>query len=108
MGFSGIISMMTVGIFLSHFNIYNMSTEGLQSSRLAFKTIKVVAEGLLFLLLGIASWQFKNDSGSAAVSWALIGFGFVAIIAGRLANIGLTSLLFYFCVGKRKWRLNFD
>ena len=105
-GYSGIISMMVVGIMLSHFNIYNMSKSGVETSKLTFKTISIIAEGLLFLLLGLASWQFQNDEIEATVSWTFILFGFVALFLGRTVNIVVTTLLFYFCVGKDKWRLN--
>jgi NhaP-type Na+/H+ or K+/H+ antiporter len=40
------------------------------------------------------------------VSWTFIGFGFLAMFLGRFVNIAVTTLLFYFCVGKDKWRLN--
>ena len=55
-GYSGIISMMVAGIMLSHFNIYNMSKPGIEISKVGLKTISIIAEGLLFLLLGLASW----------------------------------------------------
>lgn len=105
-GYSGIISMMVVGTMLSHFNIYNMSKSGVEISRLAFKTISVIAEGLLFLLLGMAAWQFQNDEVEATGSWTFILFGFLAMFLGRIVNIYVTTLLFYFCVGTKKWRLN--
>lgn len=98
--------MMVVGIMLSHFNIYNMSKSGVETSKLTFKTISIIAEGLLFLLLGLASWQFQNDEIEATVSWTFILLGFIALFLGRTVNIVVTTLLFYFCVGKNKWRLN--
>ena len=58
------------------------------------------------MMLGIASWQFKDYEGQSAVSWTFILVGFLAVLVGRGVNIGLTTLLFYFCVGKKKWRVN--
>ena len=98
--------MIVTGIMLSHFNIYNMSKSGVESSKLTFKTISIIAEGLLFLLLGLASWQFQSDEHNSTVSWTFIAFGFISVFLGRFVNIAVTTLLFYFCVGKKKWRLN--
>ena len=98
--------MMIAGILLSHFNTYNMSHNGIIVSKVSFKTISIIAEGLLFLVLGLSSWEFANSRIEQTTSWSFILFAFLALIVGRFVNIGITTLMFYFCVGKKNWRLN--
>ena len=104
--FSGIVSLIVTGIFLSHFNIYNMSKNGLDTSRLASKTVSQVAEGLLFLIVGVSAWEFKDNQKNIAMSWTFVLLGIAGIFFARFINIALTSLLFYPCC-KNNWRVNY-
>ncbi len=62
LGFSGSISLLLYGIFLNHYNIYNMSEESRHASVSTFTLISNLCEGALFLIMGILVWQGQWQS----------------------------------------------
>lgn len=69
----------------------------------------LVAEGLLFLLLGVASWEVQGDSEEGIVvaeSLTFILFALLILVLARIVNVYLVSALFLACKGKSRWRLN--
>jgi NhaP-type Na+/H+ or K+/H+ antiporter len=104
--FSGAISMMITGIFLAHFNFYNMSEYGVKSSKDSFEAISVVIEGVLFIYLGFSFWTFNTDAGDhnikAVYSWTLLLFLFAYIVFLRMLSIIVVTLLFKLCM-RKKW-----
>jgi NhaP-type Na+/H+ or K+/H+ antiporter len=64
---------------------------------------------MLFLLLGIASWQVEGDSEEGfvvGVSLTFVVLALIIVALARFVNVVLTSILFRAIKGKSKWRLN--
>ena len=57
LGFSGSISMLLYGVFLNHYNYYNMGELSRHSSVTTFTLLSNICEGLLFLVMGLLVWQ---------------------------------------------------
>lgn len=62
LGFSGSISLLLYGIFLNHYNLYNMTEESRHASITTFTLISNLCEGGLFLIMGILVWQGQWQS----------------------------------------------
>lgn len=69
----------------------------------------LIAEGFLFLLLGVASWEVQGDSEEGIVvaeSLTFIILALAILFIARLVNIYLMSVIFRPCRGKERWRIN--
>lgn len=64
---------------------------------------------MLFLLLGIASWQVQGDSEEGfvvGVSLTFVVLALIIVVVARFVNIVLVTVLFRLIKGKGRWRLN--
>ena len=86
---SGIISLLTAGIFLAKYAWFNLSPQGKQSSFVVFEFLGFVAEAFVFGYLGLTFFTFSE------LKWSphLIITEIVVIMAGRiLGTLGLMGL----------------
>ena len=60
--FSGVITVLVCGIFLGHFNFYNLSTSGKVATGITFQTISFIAEAFVFIYLGISTMSYSKES----------------------------------------------
>ena len=105
--------MLFCGITLSHMNIYNLSDKGVESVRTTISTMGLIAEGLMFFLVGAYIFNVQyltSDSDTEllqnSVSLVLLGIVLGCMIIGRIINILFISFIAYLIIGKEKWRLN--
>lgn len=97
--FSGIISLLTVGITVAHYGWYSLSPQGKASSTIVFQFLGFAAEAFVFSYLGLTFFSYRF----LPWSWELFTIELVIIIAGRaLATIGLLSFLKCFCCYERE------
>jgi NhaP-type Na+/H+ or K+/H+ antiporter len=72
--------------------------------------ISLIAEGFLFLTLGVASWQIKSTSEEGdtviASSAAFIALSVVILFIARFVNVFIVTWMFRPCKSKDKWRVN--
>lgn len=100
---SSVISILSCGIMMSHFMHYNMSEYGRISTGITLSTLSSIAEGFLFIFLGMSSWSYISDA--SKVSLTFITLTFFILFVGRFGGIYLTSALAY--IFKRKtWAVN--
>ena len=88
--FSGIISLLTCGVVMSHYAWYSLSPQGKHGSYLVFQTLGLLMEAFIFSYLGISYFSFTANDWS----WHLICVLLVIVIIGRFGGtVGLIGLL---------------
>jgi len=93
-GFSGIISLLTSGIFMASYAWYNLSLGGRMGSNVIFSFLAFLAEGFVFSYLGLTFFSYK----SFPWSYQLILVLMLAILVGRaVGSIGLIYTLKLCC-----------
>jgi len=103
LGLSGIVAIMTNGIFLSMYAAPNISRGSRRVLKITYETIAYSAEILVFVFLGIGLFAFEHP-------FAQIGFGgiFLAILnlnLARFLNIFIVSKLVN-CFRSEKTKIN--
>jgi NhaP-type Na+/H+ or K+/H+ antiporter len=98
LGFSGAISLLIYGVFLNHYNVYNMSEESKSSSSNTFILLANISEGLLFLIMGIMVWQGQWESPPSDDDKMTHSYIFFAAVMGillvsRFVNVYVLGLL---------------
>lgn len=94
LGFSGIISLLTSGIFMASYAWYNLSLGGRMGSNVIFSFLAFLAEGFVFSYLGLTFFSYK----SFPWSYQLILVLMLAILIGRaVGSIGLIYTLKLCC-----------
>jgi sodium/hydrogen exchanger 8 len=88
---SGIVAILTNGIFLSYYATPNITDASKQVVKTAVETLAYTAETLVFLFLGIGVFTFKKKYGEATVSTVLLSI--INLNLARALNIWLTSKL---------------
>ena len=89
-GFSGIISLLTSGVFMAAYAWYNLSPQGRTGSTVTFSFIAFLAEGFVFSYLGLTFFSYRQYTWS----WQLILVLLLAILVGRACgSMGLIGLL---------------
>lgn len=68
-GLSGILSLFVCGVVVSHYALHNISDEGRQATMTGFKTASYLAEGIIFIYVGMdcldpLKWQVGGVAGS--------------------------------------------
>jgi sodium/hydrogen exchanger-like protein 6/7/sodium/hydrogen exchanger 8 len=90
---SGIISLLTSGVVMAHYNWYSLSTQGKHVSCITFQVIGFGFEAFVFAYLGLTFFAYKDSPWS----WQFILAELLIIIVGRFAGvIGLMFLLHIF------------
>jgi len=87
---SGIISLLTAGIFNSHYTYYNLSAQGKQSACLTFSFLGEMCEAAVYSYVGIALYAMIPTWWSFSFIFIQLGI----IIAGRIFGVLCT---FYTC-----------
>ena len=54
---SGVISLLMIGIIMSHYQGYNISQLGRVTTRVTFESLSLGAEAFLYVFLGFAMWN---------------------------------------------------
>jgi len=89
-GLSGIITLLTSGIFMANYAWFNLSPQGKQSSVIIFQFLGFMTEGFVFSYLGLTFYAYKEFMWS----WELICVEMVIILIGRsLGTLGMIGLL---------------
>lgn len=58
---SGVISLLVIGIALSHYNFYNLSMTGQVATGVSLQAVSTIAEGFIFVYLGLNFWTIFKD-----------------------------------------------
>jgi len=58
---SGVISLLVIGIALSHYNFYNLSMTGQVATGVTLQVVSTIAEGFIFVYLGLNFWTIFKD-----------------------------------------------
>lgn len=94
---SGIITLLTCGIVMSHYSWYNLSTIGRHASFQIFEFLGYFAEAFVFIYLGITFFSYK----SLAWSWDLFVAEVLIIFFGRFIGVvGLMAIIKTCCKPK--------
>lgn len=87
---SGIITLLTCGIVMSHYTWYNLSPQGKHASFITFEFLSFGMEGFVFIYLGVTLFSFGN----LRWSWDLFIVELLIIIIGRFfGTVGFVQLL---------------
>lgn len=91
---SGIIALLTSGVFMASYAWYNLSVGGRLGSNMIFSFLAFLAEGFVFSYLGLTFFSYK----SYPWSYQLILVMMLAILVGRfVGSIGLIYTLKLCC-----------
>jgi len=93
---SGIISLFSCGIILSHYAFQNMSKTSQKGTVLAFDAVSYLAENFVFIYLGITIVNFQSDNIRIIFTIAMIFSVFLA----RAFSIFLPPVLYYIVTRK--------
>ena len=88
---SGIVSILTNGVFLSYYATPNISPAAKKVLQLCYETIAVSAEQIVFLFLGIGIFAFNHPY--KQMGWGLVITTIINLNFARLLNILVVSAL---------------
>ena len=88
---SGIVSILTNGVFLSYYATPNISPAAKKVLQLCYETIAVSAEQIVFLFLGIGVFAFEHPY--KEMGWGLVITTILNINFARFLNIFIVSQL---------------
>ena len=58
---SGIISLLTCGIFMAHYTWFSLSPQGQTVSSVTYSIFGSAAESFVFAYLGLCAWTYSGD-----------------------------------------------
>lgn len=88
---SGIVAILTNGIFLSYYATPNISPAARKVLQLCYETVAVSAEQIVFLFLGIGLFAFHHPY--KEMGWGLVITTVINLNFARFLNIVITSAL---------------
>lgn len=88
---SGIVSILTNGVFLCHYAAPNISEVAKESIKTIYGVVAYTSETVVFLFLGIGCFTF--DLPFAEMGWGLLATTIINLNISRFLNIGISSLL---------------
>lgn len=88
---SGIVAILTNGIFLSYYSTPNISPAAKKVLQLCYETVAVSAEQLVFLFLGIGLFAFNHPYGQ--MGWGLAITTVLNLNFARFLNIWIVTSL---------------
>jgi len=103
LSFSGVISILVCGIFMSHYLWYNLSINGRISTGITFQFLAVIAEASLYMYLGLSFWHIVHDYWW---SWTFVVGGIIICIIARFCGVFVLSWIAILIKKRRNWRLN--
>lgn len=86
---SGIVSILTNGVFLSYYATPNISPAAKKVLKMGYETFAYSAETLVFLFLGIGLFAFKHPY--AQMGWGLAITTIINLNIARALNVFITS-----------------
>ena len=86
---SGIITLLTCGIVMSHYTWYNLSPQGKHASFIVFEFLGHAMEGFVFIYLGITFCSFSNLRWSPDLFIAEI---FIILIGRFVGTMGMLKV----------------
>ena len=87
---SGIISVLTAGILLSHYSWYNLSPQAKTASSIAFQVAGYIMEAFVFSYLGLTIFSYLEQDWSWKFSIVMV---FVLFFGRYIATIGIVKIL---------------
>lgn len=94
---SGIIALLTCGIISAHYAYYNLSTQGRQTTTLAFSFIGETAESAVYSYVGLSLYSTIPTWWS----WSFVFLQFAIILCGRVVGVLSTFYTFRLCCKKQ-------
>ena len=91
LGLSGIVAILTNGVFLNLYAAPNISRASRKVLKIAYETIAYSAETLVFLFLGIGVFAFEHPTDK--VSFGMLMVSLLNFILARAINVGFVSFL---------------
>ena len=88
---SGIVSILTNGVFLSYYATPNISPAAKKVIKMGYETIAYSAETVVFLFLGIGLFAFNHPY--KQMGWGLVATTILNLNFARFLNIGITTSL---------------
>jgi sodium/hydrogen exchanger 8 len=100
---SGIVSILTNGVFLSYYAKPNISLQSIKILKTVYEVVAYISETIVFLFLGIGC--FAIDHPISEMGWGLPLWTFINLNIARAINIGVVGLIIN-CTREKKTRLN--
>jgi len=102
---SGIVSILCTSLVMSHYAWFNLSPQGKNITSILFQTLGYIAEGTVFIYLGISSIFYLFFK---PISWSFIGAMIIIIIVGRYLAVYVSYYIFECLPGSPKNKLSFS
>ena len=100
---SGIVSILTNGVFLSYYAAPNISPSARKVVKVIYEVVAYTSETIVFVFLGVGCFAF--DHPFEEMGWGLFFTMLLNLNLARLLNIGFVSMLVN-CNRSPKTRLN--
>lgn len=84
---SGVVSILFAGITMAHYTVHNLSPPARKYSSQLFKVLSSIAEGLVFVYIGLACPAVFYRSRLLAEHWMLLPVTLVACLLCRALNV---------------------
>jgi len=88
---SGIVSILTNGVFLSYYATPNISQSAKRVLKMGYETFAYSAETVVFLFLGIGLFAFNHPY--EQMGWGLVITTILNLNFARFLNVAITSYL---------------
>ncbi|CAD8164329.1 unnamed protein product [Paramecium octaurelia] len=109
---SGVISLLMIGIMMSHYQGYNISQLGRVTTRVTFESLSLGAEAFLYVFLGFAMWNqttyyspLTQDLYYVEVSWVFTLLQLGIVILARYLSIYIVYWISIIIQGPKVWKL---
>lgn len=95
---SGIVTLLTVSLVMSHYAFYNLSPQGKEVTYVTFQTLGYISEATVFGFIGISATFYLY---SKPICWSFIVAEFFIVIIGRFVGVYFSYYLFEICSRSR-------
>lgn len=102
---SGVVSILFAGITMAHYTVHNLSPATRKYSSHLFKVLSSIAEGLVFMYIGLACPAVFNHR-LVSKYWSLLPITVLVCLACRFLNIELCSFLVNYFRKERGTRID--
>jgi len=101
---SGIVTLLTTSLILSHYAFFNLSPQGKEVTYVTFQTLGYVSEAIVFGYIGVsATYYFVKKP----ICWEFILAEFIIVIIGRFAGVYIAYYSFICFPGAKENLLSF-
>jgi NhaP-type Na+/H+ or K+/H+ antiporter len=101
---SGIVTLLTCSLILSHYAFYNLSPQGKEVTYVTFQTLGYVSEAVVFGYIGVSATYYLVEK---PICWKFILAEFIIVIIGRYLGVFISYYLFAFFPGSNYNLLSF-